>query len=457
MDLRDAELSRAWIAAGLQAVRIPGDFETASHWLRIAGVECTALPPVGVVIDLVGLLARDERPTDRPAPPVLDAVLRRYVDQVLGRIAVHPRRQDLHDALERLEPELRPVALGLFVEAWLQRLDVEPIVLAPEAIDDLEKQDASAWALRGAAALRGEVGEQLQHGYEALIEAFGRAREAITAAEVTLVERLSELRGRADRLALVQIVESSAALRRDLPRVVRVGRRHQGHVPTITEDESNYPVGGFTSITTRGSFENLVPSELAGMEDGDEIDLFDVRYAENELLYYTRDESSFHRRYRNVFIVLDQGIDRLRHRDRALPWQTRILAFGLVHALVHQLARWLSTFSLSVTVVWPERGLEEDERILGVALQQQLEAGWLRFTRSFEPAVMQEAGRRAPTDVVSLVCHDRPVEGVEHTWRTVVRIGSELAVEHPGGPAVLAGEPWDRWRAGFDALARDLV
>lgn len=455
--LRDADAARAWIAAGLEVLRVgPDDFSSASALIRTAASECAAVPPVGVLVDL-GRLLQGQRVRTVPGPRHVAEVMRRYDDQVLGRIAVHPLAEDLTDALASLPEALRPVAISLVVEAMLDRVGFdERYALAPEALEDLDRQDAGAWRVRGASAVR-ELSEELIEAYQELLACFGRAAEAITASEVTLVERLTALRGRADRLALIQLVDVAAQLREGLPRTVRAGRRHQGHVPTITEDTSSYPVGGFSSITTRGSMENLVPSELAGMEDGEEIDLFDVRYTENELLYYTRDESAFVRSTRFVFVVLHGSLDRLRHRDRALPYQARILAFGLVRALVLQLERWLSAHALYLTIVWPEEGLDEDERILGVALAQQLHGGWVRFTRTHDESAMEDCGKRAPTDVIHLAADDEPVIPVEKTWTSVFHVATTPVLQLPRGTAPLPDEPWAAWCAAFETLARDLV
>ena len=56
-------------------------------------------------------------------------------------------------------------------------------------------------------------------------------------------------------------------------------------------DEDTYPVGGFASISTKGSVESLLHSQLAYMEREAELrpDLFDVKYLrERALLLLSR-------------------------------------------------------------------------------------------------------------------------------------------------------------------------
>ena len=57
-------------------------------------------------------------------------------------------------------------------------------------------------------------------------------------------------------------------------------------MPTRVLDEDQYPVGGYTSISTRGSIESLLHSQLAYMEP-ESPDLFDMKFVRDELFYYS--------------------------------------------------------------------------------------------------------------------------------------------------------------------------
>ncbi|MDJ0851943.1 MAG: hypothetical protein QNK04_26525 [Myxococcota bacterium] len=76
------------------------------------------------------------------------------------------------------------------------------------------------------------------------------------------------------------------------------------------------PMGGFDSFTRRGSLSALVPSELALAEAGEQIDLFDVRFLENELLYFQREEGLVFRIRRHIALVLEltPGMEQLRYQ-----------------------------------------------------------------------------------------------------------------------------------------------
>src|SRR5205823_679693 len=133
-----------------------------------------------------------------------------------------------------------------------------------------------------------------------------------------------------------QVLQAATYLEAALPaRRPRQGP-HRHDVPTRLLDESTYPVGGFASLSTRGSMESLLQSQLAYMEKIDVIDpltlpspppgggegngyslalseeegrvrapdLFDAKYLRDELLYYSRDENEFLRRRRTFAFML---------------------------------------------------------------------------------------------------------------------------------------------------------
>jgi hypothetical protein len=60
-----------------------------------------------------------------------------------------------------------------------------------------------------------------------------------------------------------------------------------------TKETGEYPVGGLSEISNKGSLENLLKSELLYMDDEQEVDLFTMRYVEGELLYFKRDTNRF--------------------------------------------------------------------------------------------------------------------------------------------------------------------
>src|SRR5207244_10184413 len=114
------------------------------------------------------------------------------------------------------------------------------------------------------------------------------------------------------RVALRQVLRAAEVLEALLPRhpVRPSGQRRE--VPTHILDEDTYPVGGFSSLATRGSLESLLHSQLAYMEPHERPDLFDVKYLRDELLYYARDENQFLRKRRSFVIALFPDLIRTR-------------------------------------------------------------------------------------------------------------------------------------------------
>src|SRR5205807_9017417 len=127
-------------------------------------------------------------------------------------------------------------------------------------------------------------------------------------------------------------------------RVRPLARRME--VPTRILDEDTYPVGGFTSISTRGSPESLLHSQLAYMETDERPDLFDVKFLRDELLYYARDENQFLRRRRSFVFALFPDLLHTRVKDPTLPYQRGVLLLALIVVVIRRLSDWLSTDAL---------------------------------------------------------------------------------------------------------------
>ena len=149
--------------------------------------------------------------------------------------------------------------------------------------------------------------------------------------------------------------------------------RRSKDVPVDDDDTSSFPAGGFDAMSTQGTFENLVRSEVAYVGEGSSVDaagvrgpdLFDLRFVEGELLYYTRDESPLLEQRRALcFVVVD--VERLRHKPVSLPTQTLVLVLACCLRAHRDLTDALgplavhTTFGLAghdAAVVDEERGL----------------------------------------------------------------------------------------------------
>jgi hypothetical protein len=164
---------------------------------------------------------------------------------------------------------------------------------------------------------------------------------------------------------------------RPRPRLVRQ------EVPTRVLDEDTYPVGGFSSLSTRGSVESLLHSQLAYMEH-DRPDLFDIKFLRDELLYYARDENQFLRRRRTFVLALCPDLVQARFKGPDAPYQAIVLVLALVVVAVRKLTEWLSNDALTFEVVFvvpaePEALLDE-RKLLTTLLREAVANGTARLS-----------------------------------------------------------------------------
>lgn len=162
-------------------------------------------------------------------------------------------------------------------------------------------------------------------------------RDLLKEEDLFEIENWAVLDTEAKRIGSRQIAEVDRRLSEF--RLPRVSLRDEiMEVDTDLDDDTVYPTGGFSGLTTRGSFENLVRSELVYMDAGavDGVSLFDLRFAENELLFYLRNDGIMRRRRRTVHVVLDiEDIFHAKSPGYDYPFST--LTQGLIVRLVRDL------------------------------------------------------------------------------------------------------------------------
>ncbi len=199
-------------------------------------------------------------------------------------------------------------------------------------------------------------------------------REILQDEDLFEVENWAILDTESKRIGSRQITEVARRLREfRLPRV-RV-RDEVMEVETDYDDDTVYPTGGFAGLATKGSFENLVRSELVYM--GEQVDprsrvsLFDMRFVENELLFYMRNDGVMRRKRRFIHVVLDLD-GAFHHKSPGYEYPFSTLTQGLVVRLTRDL---LSTFEEDAVTVQihylhrptgkgaPEQAAKQAERI----------------------------------------------------------------------------------------------
>jgi len=142
-------------------------------------------------------------------------------------------------------------------------------------------------------------------------------------------------------------------------------------------DEDTYPVGGFASISTKGSIESLLHSQLAYMEeDSDGPDMFDIKFLRDELYYYSRDENQFLRRRRTFIFALWPDLVQTRFKDGDLPCQRIVMSLAVMLILVRKISDWLSTDALVFEIVLVGEGLPGDTPLTEIHQPQPLKHEW---------------------------------------------------------------------------------
>lgn len=175
-------------------------------------------------------------------------------------------------------------------------------------------------------------------------------------------------------------LESTGVLREDL-------KPNEDDVDTAFLDETHYPTGGITGLTNRGSFENLVMSELAYMDEGtDEVSLFNLRFVENELLFYYRDSGNLRRKRRTIHFIFDLG-DLITTKAIGYDYQYSVLLHGLALRFIDDLFALFELDSLRFRfhhLVSPGNAefLEGERGLLKTVLADYLRHGWVDFSSS---------------------------------------------------------------------------
>lgn len=362
VELRDLDAAREYIAQGLWLQRVLRPTAVTVKPVLTYALAVVSdghpLPPVGFVSDVaaVALGADGGRwaKTHDEIPDWPHTLTRSYEDHLLGKLSADWTFERASDALRRYAEADRPRGLAFVLRQFRQRAKLGGVELSPAVLrsllsvkpEDLLTQGYESFARSGPLPL-------LLSQYEDLVRAARRTAEVLDPEDVIALEQRTALADMGEYVAHRQILQATARFEKRLPqRPVRplVGRKE---VPTRIHDEDQYPVGGYTSISTRGSIESLLHSQLAYMEDQERPDLFDVKFVRDELFYYSRDENQFLRRRRAFVFVFDPSLADARVKDKELPYQRIVLAQSVALTLVRRLSVWLSTDALRFELLFP--------------------------------------------------------------------------------------------------------
>jgi hypothetical protein len=350
------------------------------------------------------------RPLSVAGPAIPPGLLRRYEDFVLGKVYLDRSVERSGDAVRRLRGRERARGMAYVVGRLRERAGCGGVLLSPAVLKSFAEAPADEVLARGWDSLEHGVDPLLLELYEDLIAAARRAADLLGPEDLFELEHRTAWADLGQRVALRQVLQTAASFEAGLPSRPLPPRADRREVPTRLPDEDTYPVGGFASISTRGSVESLLHSQLAFMEAGaaGRPDLFDSKFVRGELLYYSRDENQFLRRRRGFVIVLTPDLVRARFKDTDLPAQRIVLALGLLVALVRTLTTWLAADALRFEFVFVGDGesppLAPEQALLELIFRKAIANGTVRLTRAADADVArraaEECGRRSLSHVL---------------------------------------------------------
>ncbi len=477
-ELRDLDQARQFVLQGLWLQRATAPaaatVRPALEWALEIASGGQPLPPVGFVADLGNVLLgldRDARPQRDPAglPGLPGGLARTYEDLVLGKVFADWTVERAGDAVRRFQGRDRARGVAFVVNQFRERAGFEGVLLSPAVFKSLLEAPPDEVLARGWDALsRAGVQPLLVRLYENLIAASRRVAEVLGSEDVFELEHGTALAELGQRVALRQVLQTAArfeaGLSKHKPRPP-AGRRE---VPTRVLDEDTYPVGGFASLSTRGSIESLLHSQLAYMEPATapRPDLFDIKFLRDELLYYSRDENQFLRRRRSFVIALMPDLVQARFKDVELPTQRIILALALLVTLVRKLTEWLSADALVFEFLFVAEGgaqpLGQESALLGMLLREAIANGTARLENVASP---EAAGRVVTERARRSLCHgltvgSRPAvlaaEGAAVSQLVVAGARPRLVTEDGDVPAE-GEEAMDVWAAVLERLLQAWV
>jgi vWA domain found in the FtsH ternary systems/N-terminal helical region fused to the FtsH ternary system vWA domain len=474
--LRDPEEAKRFLGQSLCLQRVvsatPGTVRQVLEWSLEIIASGQPLPPAGVVADLGhAALGVDHDIRPLPNPPAIPGLpptlLRSYEDYFLGKVYADWSFERAADAIRRFQGRDQARGLAYLVRQFRERAGLGGVELPPGIIRTLIDSPPDEVLRRGHESLAEQPMPLVVDLYESLIAAARRMAEILSIEDVVALEQRTALADMGQYVAHRQVLQVARRLEAGLPRHPvrpRVGRRE---VPTRVLDEDTYPVGGFSSISTRGTVESLLHSQLAYMETEPQLrpDLFDVKYLRDELYYYARDENQFLRRRRVFLFCLGSDLTKARFKDADLPAQRIVLVLGLLFTAVQKLTEWLSADALKFEFLLLEEKdsepLAQEKALLEMLLRDRLDDGTVRIRSLTEDlnAYADQCSQRGRCHVLTIGTRQsaNPTASASNAHllvagpRPTVRVGHDEPVELPGEDAMEA------WTATLERLLAEWV
>ncbi len=202
---------------------------------------------------------------------------------------------------------------------------------------------------------------------------------------------------------------------------------------TALHDAGSYPTGGLEEVSTGGSIENLVRSELVWRDADPHVDLFALRWAEGDLLYYVRDSGVLHRKRRALAVVLEPAPLRLKKAGHVVS--ASVLAYAFAARVAEDLLDLFGGDGARVTVhlLSPEadRADREEHRLMERLLADPIRRGVasVSLVAELEPSALVDPRRRSY--VVPLGGVALPDASITRRGGTVLRLALDASASDP--------------------------
>lgn len=399
-EIRDPDLARRYVLQGLLLSRAgtltPARVEDTLNWAMELVSQGEPLPLTGFVGDVGQIASGTLRNIDMeklPDVPGLDhADTRGYEDYVLGKLYVDLSFERSADAILRYQGRDRQRAIAYLIQRVCERCDLPCVMLSPAVIKGLVRMSAEL-------VLSTAWDEVQQHPVDSeqiadmrqVAVAFRRTGEVLGPEDIFELESGTALAEFGQRVALRQVLRAAEGLRSQLPKQKPRSLPRQYSVASNIMEEDQYPIGGFTSISNRGTIESLVRSELAYIDPDTRPDLFDIKFARNELLYYSRDENQFLRRRLSFVFVLHADLQRIRRKEPVLPYQTIVILLASLYVMTTQLIEWLGNEAIEFHFLLIDDGaaspLSEERELLETLFREEMANGMVLIETTSSSAV----------------------------------------------------------------------
>lgn len=354
-EIRDAEAAMQYVCEGLWLTRVvqpPLDkktFETVMQWGLGLVANGAPLPPLNFVVD-VGLLANGHLWVSRqPMSLSLSArdasLLQAYENRFVARVPLDFGFKRATQAILRYPLAERPRATAFLLRQMAQHLRLGGAYLSLEFLRQLQQLDKLDFQQLWDQYQPQQISTFMIDLHKDLMRILWRTHTIVAEEDVTALEDRSALGGRAQFVAMRQIHNMIRALEPYLLMPPsRLKQPPSGWLTRVFFDD-HYPLGGYASLTTRGSLESLLHTQLAYMEE-EKPDLFELKYLNNELMYYSRDENRIIRQRKIIVFLFDSEISQLRFKDRELPYERIIIVLACIVLAIRRLTDWLSDEAL---------------------------------------------------------------------------------------------------------------